>query len=355
MLFVILTRVSLRPRFTGWTGATDFALGATRSAHSPAHQLKNCCVVQLPGVLFFFFSFRVFLSALPVRWGQAETTLHGGQGCDLTSAWVELGEPTSGSSPVFLNSFSGRRGWAPWSMWWGKGAKQLLCWMWADQAAGLGDLLIWRPELGRLAPHPSSLARAGCWLGFLCVLCRQELCPLRPPCCWRETPPPVVCHSQIPSAWAHRCSVIPMRRNQSRTSQRWPPSAGGAGCHPCVLLCPWRSCRQGATLGRGPCGRRWLFLSPFLAVCLGLCGAGRASASFLCSEIRSVMSYSCRVVGCSFWEGSQVRNGLCRHLGGVALFFWSAVPKQVNPFSTRVQKLFFQNETLMSSKVLFAF
>ena len=59
---------------------------------------------------------------------------------------------------------------------------------------------------------------------------------------------------------------------------------------------PVRSFAPGAAVGRvlhwgeGPAVSAWLFLSPFLAVCLGLCGAGRASASFLCSEIRSVMS-----------------------------------------------------------------
>ena len=45
----------------------------------------------------------------------------------------------------------------------------------------------------------------------------------------------------------------------AKPEQEFPevtPNAGGAGCQPCALLCPWRSCRQGATLGKGPCGQR---------------------------------------------------------------------------------------------------
>ena len=307
MLFVGLTQVSLCPRFTGWTGATNFVLGATRFAtYLPiSSRTAGLC------------SFRVFLSALPVRWGPAGTTLLGGQGCDLTSAWVELGEPTSGSSSVFLNSFSGRRGWAPWSTWWGRGAKtQLLCWMWADQAAGLGDLFIWRPELSRLAPHPSSLARLCQPLGLQQskLLVGFPVCALQAGALSSRTPvllagsPSSLSLSQSDSQWLSPQMLCDS--HGAKPEQEFPevtPSAGGAGCQPCALLCPW-SCRQGATLGKGPSISACLFLLPFLAVCHDLCAAGGASASFLCSEIRSAMSYSCIVVSCSLWEGESSRE-----------------------------------------------
>ena len=118
----------------------------------------------------------------------------------------------------------------------------------------------------------------------------------------------LLCHGQIPRGWVSQIPLwSPLCEIRIGAPIKWPTMLGETRC------LPGFSFPTGGTRGSGQTslawgGAVWSACScssyPSSAVCLGLCDAGGASASPLCSTILSVVSCSWIDVNCSC-EGSE--------------------------------------------------